>query len=186
MVCAVFSCQFCWISGALVISGVQHDTAAALSIHSLSERFHVSRWNHHFFPPKSLKMEALLHNTSLKAVLLTKGPSWWSPSPSLVCSKVDLAIYLRFQLSCMAQVDLMHVPFSAGLWEMPPLGVAFPLPPPPWPAIVCTGSLGEVIWTPFLLKKTACIFPAPSHIISNIILLRGLGRISFSEVQKYK
>lgn len=53
MVCAVLSCQFCWISGASVISGVQHDTAAALSIHSLLEMLHVRGWDHFVQVPEN-------------------------------------------------------------------------------------------------------------------------------------
>lgn len=50
-------------------------------------------------------------------------------------------------------------------------------PPSLRSAMVCAGRLGKVIWT-------ACIFPAASHIISNVILLRGLGLISCSKVPK--
>lgn len=93
MVCAVFSRQFCWISGALVISGVQHETAAALSIHSLSEMLHVRGWDQ-LFLSSLWKMEALFHNLCLLAALSTESPSWSSPSPSLVCSKVNRALFI--------------------------------------------------------------------------------------------
>lgn len=76
----------------------------------------------------------------------------------------------------------MHVPFWACLWEMPLLGVAFPLSPPPILPHVCRKFRGSNLNS--FLRKQPAFFCLRQTFISNIILLRGLGLLSYSEVQK--